>query len=433
MLADEMQFFHKQKGYKRIFTAIHDRYRSLGRMGGRVTLTNLTSAEREVLSNHLRRDFTKQNRASFGVREFAVSLEMTRFADYSLEEILAAYFSVEELITAKEEARRFSRERREFFEALIRKYGDGFVGVWLRAVWERSAPGSRRILKAYANSPQGLKNQLETVARALQVLEGREDHYWRLPVFASHVTTDPHAFDLTADLGKILVDALCTVYDLQSPKTREEINEVLYRAGLLVDELSNFVTCAGLTAYQSEIAHPVWLAALEAKEPLQVPLLNLSTITGVVSPQKIVFVVENPAVFAGILDAFPANPPPLICTAGQVKMAGLALLDFLAQRKTVIYYSGDLDPEGILIAQRLAERYPKLLKYWRFSCEDYERVLSNKTLAKISIAKLNNIHDPCLIPLARCMEKTGHAAYQELLLPDLIKDMRKFGFGEGGF
>ncbi len=185
MLADEMQFFHKQKGYKRIFTAIHDRYRSLGRMGGRVTLTNLTSAEREVLSNHLRRDFTKQNRASFGgVREFAVSLEMTRFADYSLEEILAAYFSVEELITAKEEARRFSRERREFFEALIRKYGgDGFVGVWLRAVWERSAPGgSRRILKAYANSPQGLKNQLETVARALQVLEGREDHYWRLPV-----------------------------------------------------------------------------------------------------------------------------------------------------------------------------------------------------------------------------------------------------------
>ncbi len=125
------------------------------------------------------------------------------------------------------------------------------------------------------------------------------------------MTTDPHAFDLTADLGgKILVDALCTVYDLQSPKTREEINEVLYRAGLLVDELSNFVTCAGLTAYQSEIAHPVWLAALEAKEPLQVPLLNLSTITGgVVSPQKIVFVVENPAVFAGILDAFPANPP----------------------------------------------------------------------------------------------------------------------------
>ncbi len=99
----------------------------------------------------------------------------------------------------------------------------------------------------------------------------------------------------------------------------------------------------------------------------------------------------------------------------------------------MIYYSGDLDPEGILIAQRLAERYPKLLKYWRFSCEDYERVLSNKTLAKISIAKLNNIHDPCLIPLARCMEKTGHAAYQELLLPDLIKDMRKFGFGgEGG-
>ncbi len=172
----------------------------------------------------------------------------------------------------------------------------------------------------------------------------------------------------------------------------------------------------------------MWLAALRAKEPLQVPLLNLSTITKVESPHQIVFVVENPAVFAGILDAFPKAPPPLICTAGQVKMAGLALLDLLAQRGTVIYYSGDLDPEGMLIAQRLAKRYPKLLRYWRFSCEDYERVLSNKTLTKISMAKLENIRDPRLVPLARRMQKARQAAYQELLLPALIQDMCKLGF-----
>lgn len=125
-----------------------------------MTLTGLTPAERRVLSNHLRRDLSRQTKVSFGVQEFAASLQ---------------------------------------------------------------------------------------------------------------VTTDPHAFDLNSELGKMLVDALCTVLGLPNPKTREEINEVLYRTGLLVDELSNFVTCAGLMAYQGKETHPVWLAALETKEPLQVP------------------------------------------------------------------------------------------------------------------------------------------------------------------
>lgn len=81
-------------------------------------------------------------------------------------------------------------------------------------------------------------------------------------------------------------------------------------------------------------------------------------------------------------------------------------MDLLAQEQTTIYYSGDLDPEGILIAQRLAERYPKLLRYWRFTCEDNDGAVSNKVVSHISLAKLDNIQDPRLVQLAQRLIET---------------------------
>ena len=425
MNRDDLEFFRENPGYKRVFAAILGRYRSLGRLGGTVRLTNLTLEERNVLSNHLRRDLSKHKQVSFAVQDFARSFEMTRFAHYPLEEILAAYFGVE-LTTAKEETQRFLEERGDFFAFLQAEHHATVAGRWLLALCEQKAVGMGRILQAYGESPLRLREQIQTVTKALKLLDGRKVRYWRLPVFASLITTDPHAFDLETNLGKMLVDALCTVFGVSSPTSREETGDLLYGAGLLVDELSNYVTVAGLLGFQGEDIHPVWQGALSLREPLQVPLLTLSKLTQVKSPDQAVFVVENPAAFAAILDAFSdGSVPPLICTAGQVKVAGLVLLDLLAREQTTIYYSGDLDPEGVLIAQRLARRYPGLLRYWHFTPRDYRRALSIKKLSPPRLAKLQGVGDPRLAPLVEEMTGAKRAAYQELLLPELIGDIKK--------
>ncbi|HBG01635.1 MAG TPA: hypothetical protein DDW87_08695 [Firmicutes bacterium] len=263
----DLEFFRHNPGYERVFRGILARYRSLGRLGGTVTLSNLTTAEREVLSNHLRRDLSKQKTVSFAVQEFSRSLEVTRFAHYSLEGILASYFEIE-LTTAKEDAERFAAERSELLVSLAREHEATIAGRWLQAISERRAAGSLRILQAYGESPALLKEQIQTVARALDVLDRRNVPYWRLPVFASLVTMDPHAFDLEAPLGKMLVDALCTVLGVvEGCSSREEIGEILYGAGLLVDEVSNFVTCSGLEGYLGQEIHPVWAGAIKCREP----------------------------------------------------------------------------------------------------------------------------------------------------------------------
>lgn len=330
MKKGDLKFFRQNPGHDRVFKGILARYRSLGRLGGTVTLSNLTTAEREVLSNHLRRDLSKQKTVSFTVQDFSRSLEITRFAHYSLEEILSSHFEFE-LTTAKEGAELFAEERTRFLASLAKKYEGTIAGRWLEAIGERRAVGSLKILQTYSESPALLREQIQMVARALNILDARDIPYWRLPVFASLVTTDPHAFDPETTLGRILVDALCTVLGVEGYSSREEVAEILYGAGLLADEVSNFVTCSGLEGYLGQGIHPVWAGAIKCREPLQVPLLNLSQTTRVKSPWNAVFVVENPAVFASILDAFAGGPlPPLICTAGQVKVAGLVLLNLLA-------------------------------------------------------------------------------------------------------
>ena len=67
-----------------------------------MTLNNLTLEEREVISNHLRIDMSNKQQVNFAVRDFEDSLSITRFAEFTLEEILAAYFDTE-LISKKEE------------------------------------------------------------------------------------------------------------------------------------------------------------------------------------------------------------------------------------------------------------------------------------------------------------------------------------------
>ena len=111
----------------------------------------------------------------------------------------------------------------------------------------------------------------------------RADYYERLPVFASRITGDPHAFDIGKDAGRFLVAALQIIrskqdmgYEILSSPSAEEITELLDHFGLVRDDLLNFVTCTGILGYSSE-KDPLrlWQAALEAGCVLNVPLREM--------------------------------------------------------------------------------------------------------------------------------------------------------------
>ena len=90
-----------------------------------------------------------------------------------------------------------------------------------------------------------------------------------------------------------------------------------------------------------------------------------------------------------------------------------------------IFYAGDFDPEGLMIAENLMKKYDKV-KSWRMSYTDYVAISKNNDI--ISQRRLNILDRiEILKETALKIKETKQAAYQELLIKEMSEDIRKAG------
>lgn len=101
----------------------------------------------------------------------------------------------------------------------------------------------------------------------------------------------------------------------------------------------------------------------------------------------------------------------------------MKLMPFLLDSGAEIYYSGDTDPDGIRIADRLWKKYGDRIHVWRMSVEDYVKSLSEEEIGNVSIKKLETVENPVLRKTAKEVRKKKWAGYQENILKDLLEDM----------
>ncbi|NLB42601.1 MAG: DUF2399 domain-containing protein, partial [Clostridiales bacterium] len=106
-----------------------------------------------------------------------------------------------------------------------------------------------------------------------------------------------------------------------------------------------------------------------------------------------------------------------------VRLSSLVLLDMLSKEGTMIYYSGDFDPEGLRIADRLQSRYGDQLILWRYGATDYKKALSYESLDDVRLKKMDNIVSPDLVDLSLYIRQHACAGYQELIIDDLVNDI----------
>jgi uncharacterized protein (TIGR02679 family) len=430
LLAECLAYFQRGKGYQRIFERIRAKYESLGHLRGTVNLQNLTAEEKEALADFLKKDLSRYKNLSVKITQFQKCLEETCFSGVQLMELLEGYFH-EKLHTNKETYQRYKMERSNFFRELTEKYQGTPGGEWLIVAAESRSYIYKTLIQRYDLQKEELRRDLEIVCEAVNQLPqpGKAGVY--LPVFASLLTKNPHALDADTSCGSLFLAALAILFQCEKPRNAEQRAELYYQAGLLIDEVSNFVICSGLQAFTVEGEHPGWTGFYQAGEPLLVTLSNLRQIKRVISPQGQVFVLENPAVFAAILAYVQEQTqgqeqcyiPPLICTYGQLKIAALALLDLLAREGTLIYYAGDFNPEGMLIADRLSLRYGEKLRLWRYSIEDYAKAISCELLDGNRPKMLDALQNKELVALGEHMRQRRLAGYQELLLEELKGDI----------
>lgn len=115
---------------------------------------------------------------------------------------------------------------------------------------------------------------------------------------------------------------------------------------------------------------------------------------------KKVWIIENSGVASAVLDEVP--DAPVICTHGQFRTAAWIMLQRLAENGCTFYYSSDLDPEGVAMAERLSNRFPGQTVFWRMDPDAYLRVLSEEDISA-RLSKLDAVQSPELLLVANEM------------------------------
>jgi len=417
---DFAAYLKANPGYHRIIKQIREKYESLGHLGGTIRLDQLSTAEREVLRSLFKKNYLQKS-ASFSVEKFISAFESTRYQGVDFEAVLSCYFG-EKLSWKKAVRSQYADQKSQYFEAMINSFKESPAALWLEDVLINKNNAYSLLNLKYNEDPEHLRRLLTQVCMGLNQCVAEPEKV-RLALFASQVTKDPHAFDMNRDGGRLLLYALSAYYKINYPQNAEAQMELLYQAGLIYDEVSNYTICRGIRAFAGDKSHSGWAGFADCSEPLHISLWNIGMIDRVSCVNGRVFVFENPTVFSEIAGILEDRPCSLICSAGNVKVATLLLLDKIVEGGSEIYYSGDFDPEGLIIADKLKKRYGEKLILWHFTSEAYQTIQSKKMITAARLKKLDKIESPELKKLAEAIKKFGYSGYQELMVDVYLKDI----------
>lgn len=416
-----LRYFRSSPVWKRIFRGFWRKYYSYGRFSGIVKLNGLTMSEIEELEGFFGRNFHGQKSVSISSDRFCKALSESCYSFMAPERLLELYFGEKPM--GKNEQQKMRQDQfQEVIGQLQEQYKDTPVILVFQQLTAQIRPSEKEKTTHW-------KKKLALAAKIYNGLPYRRGGTRYLAVFAAEITGDPHAFDAGTDGGRILKDVV--EIDLENRGLVFEENKIFpaYKkqrsflaVGILMDEVSNYAMLSGVNIRKKngEI-HAGMDGFCVEQDMVQIPLASMVEWQEVLCPQKKLFVVENPSVFAMLCENNPGKHA-YMCMNGQPRLAGLHVLELCRKSGVEIYYAGDFDPEGLLIAQKLRSFYQGTFHYWHLSVDDYKKCRSDRQISAKRLKILEKIIDMELKPTAAEIMKYQTAGYQEGLLKRYMTD-----------
>ena len=419
-----LQYFKSSPVWRRIFDEFREKYRSYGYFTGNVKLRNVSPDEIEVLEGFFGKNFHGQKSISISAARFVKALNSGRYAEISPEHIISLYFD-DVLKGKKEELEEEERVRAEVME----EWKCRFEGT--PAAESHAAAYIQEILSTARHEIIRWEYLMALCANVFNQLPYRNGEKLYLAVFATYITGDPHAFDAGSTEGNLLNKLIDYDLKLRGIKLTDSGLFPAYRrqrsyleVGIMIDDVSNYVMLYGVNAVKKNgKRHKGMEGFADEHNMIQVPLAVLTDWERIECSSGNMYIFENPSVYAIMCakDGIRSHAPgaSYMCMNGQPRLAGLIALELLSRSETTVYYSGDLDPEGLLIAQKLSEFYNGKFILWHMGTEDYEASRSNEEISARRLKMLEKINDERLVPSARMIMKYKKAGYQERINFDL--------------
>ena len=147
------------------------------------------------------------------------------------------------------------------------------------------------------------------------------------------------------------------------------------------------------------------------KESLILNIQNIININYIDTKSKKVFIFENPSILTEIISK--NLDISVIISSGFPNLSVYLLIDKLIDSGNKIYYNGDFDPEGLLIASKLKEKYNDNLILFCYNEIDYLSSISNKKINDKRLNKISKINKIDLIEIKQLLLKHKYSSYQE--------------------
>jgi uncharacterized protein (TIGR02679 family) len=429
----------------RLLEALYQKYITLGRIGGQVTLKDCRSEERREIASFLNKALPPQSDITVRLSDFQQALATSKFA-CDLPDLLAALFPDRPQLTNPQRREQRSQAHTQFFNELTtitQQAGHGRGQRWLL----EGPHGQEALFRRYKNAPRQEQDQLlsilQIVVRALDQLP-QPPKYERLGPFANQISGDPHFLDFNTLSGRLFYSALRDLalldqripiepedeeQDIQEANTNTQRLLLYYDAGLLLDTISSTIAVYNLTGASDTTGQPDPLMSHAQQRILVLPLHQLLKWKTLTAASQDIYLFENPQVFEAVVDELQKSTSPhptLLCTSGWPSIAAIRLLDILLETEPTLryHYSGDFDVQGLRIAAYLQRRYPRNLLLWHFTPDAYLSALHERsgTLSQEEIENLRSLPD-AFAPLVAAMAERGLRAYQESLLGLLVEDV----------
>lgn len=419
-------YFRERPVFDRILRGFRGKYASYGSFSGTVTVRNLSEEDLEDLEGFFQKNYHGQKSVSVSAERFHRALRDSRFEGVDPKELLEQYFH--EPMTGKKEQEQAQkkeedRKRRQMFMELRASYADTWAEPWLAELEQAKNEMQHFVFRRCREADKDLEEAKRLLLLGCRILCSFPYHRETteyLAVFAAVLTGNPHAFDDGTKDGYFL--SLLVRWDTERRRIVMEKSGIfpslqkqrLYlAAGILRDDISNYVMLSGILARKKNgNIHRGMEGFRNDGDPVQVPLSVIAGWERVQCPDREIYIVENPSVFAMFCGKWKGKKA-CMCMNGQPRLSAVLMLDLLADSGVKVYYAGDFDPEGLLIAWKVKQYYKGEAVYWHMSAREYEKSRSMELISEKRLKMLERIQDDELAELVEAMQKSGAAGYQE--------------------
>lgn len=411
----------KTKQVKRLMTELKKKWISNGHLTGKITLNNISDEEKRDIEGIMGIHFSN----SLNAKDFeSAIIQNSVFGDSNIKEVLELYFGAK-LITYKEK-KLIKKNEDEFFFESLRKILDDINGNeqlynWLIKMKTNKSFGYITLQRLRKTKPNDTLTICSNVFKGINEIN---QNIYPIAIFASKISGNPHFLDRNSGDGSTLfVSILAYIFEEDYPADSKSWYELLEKANLIKDEIAGSLAIYNVQLLKDNTAHQGAYWCYKYKQPFMLAYCNLNDIDKATTDNNIVYVVENEMVFTTLQKEIKDRNIALICTSGQPSLTAQKLIELLVKGNNRIFYSGDIDPEGLGICDRLWKKYPNNITPWLMDKNDYLASISNEKVSNQRLSLLDKIENPILKETSILLKENKKAAYQENMISIFIDQL----------